>query len=229
MSNTRFHATLAAALVALSSAAMAESVGRTEIDLSAQPWSTLATFQNALKFDGGAHTIPLSTKVFYIAGASNEPLALLVISSTDGGTGTNVRWVSETCPSARKNFYADDFESDKQGRTRQCLVVNSSFAPYTFYKADSEVLAAAETKGLVLFRSGYSIRSVYGAAGGSLLRVNLMTKRNFVGLPGGAGASNQNEVPEALVAWGQALHKAVQSSVMSVSGKLELPPMSFSP
>ena len=220
----------AALLFALSPAVMAESIGRTEVDLSGQPWTTLTSYQTALKFDGGAHTVPLSTKVFYIAGPTAEPLALLAITSTTGGTGTNIRWVSESCPPSRKNFYANDFDSDRQGRTRQCLIVNSSFAPHTFFKADSEVLSAAQAQGISLFRTGYSIRSVHGAAGGSLLRVNLMTRRSFAGLAAaGSGAANQYGVPESLVAWGQELHKAVQASVMSVSGELRLPPISFSP
>ena len=218
-----------ASLVILSSSAAAESVGRTEVDLSAQAWSHLTTFQSTLKFDGGAHVTPLSTKVFFIPGPTAEPMAVLVITSTDGGTGTNVRWVSETCPPARKHFYSDDFSSDKQGRTRQCLIVNSSFATFAYLKPDSEVVAAAEARSLTLFRSGYSIRSVYSSQGGSLLRVNLMTKKNFAGLPDvDSAALNRLEVPPPLVAWGQALHKAVERSVMSLSGKLELPPISFS-
>ncbi|MBT2326318.1 hypothetical protein J7E62_28740 [Variovorax paradoxus] len=208
--------------------ASAESIGRTEFDPSGLPWIPLSRYSTSLKFDGGAHAIALETKAFYLAGPDSEPIAVLVLTSTEGGAGANVRWLSETCPPARPKFHTEDFGTGLNARTRQCLVVNSAFATMAYLKADSEIARAATEKGLALFKSGFSIRSVYGANGGTLLRVNLMTNRKFAGLPQvQAKAEDRHDTSEPLVAWGEALHKSVEESVLSMSGRLVLPPVSF--
>lgn len=219
---------LAAPLLALIASANAEPVGRTEFDPAGLPWIPLTEYQSPLKFDGGAHVVNLKTKAFYLAGSGPEPIAVLTVTSTEGGVAPSVRWVSETCPSARPKFHTDDFGTGASARTRQCLIVNPAFATMVFLKADSEIAKAAEEKGVALFKSGYSIRSVYGANGGTLLRVNLMTNRRFAGLPGvQPKADDKHETPEPLIAWGEALHKAMEDSVLSMSGRLVLPPVSF--
>lgn len=208
--------------------AHAEAVGRTDFDFASMPWIPLTQYQSSLKFNGGEHSIAVETKAFYLAGSGSEPVAVLVVTSTDGGNHAGVRWVSETCPPARPKFYTEDFDSGQNARTRQCLVVNSAFATTAFLKPDSEIALAATSKGLTLFKSGYSIRSVYGAHGGTLLRVNLMTNRKFAGLPNvQPKAKDTHETPDPLVAWGEALQKSVEDSVLSVSGHLVLPPIAY--
>ncbi|WP_454903622.1 hypothetical protein [Variovorax gossypii] len=219
---------LAAFSLLLAASASAEPVGRTEFDPGGLPWLPLTEYQSPLKFDGGAHVVNLKTKAFYLAGSGTEPLAVLTITSTEGGVAPSVRWVSETCPAARPKFHTDDFGTGQSARTRQCLIVNSALATMAFLKPESEIAKAAEQKGIALFKSGYSIRSVYGANGGTLLRVNLMTNKRFAGLAGvQPKAEDRHETPEPLIAWGEALHKAVEESVLSMSGKLVLPPVSF--
>jgi len=214
--------------LAAGSVVNAEAVGRTDFDSSNAPWIPLTQSQSSLKFNGGEHSVAMETKAFYLAGPGTEPIAVLVLTSTDGGNRSGVRWVSETCPQARSKFFTDDFDSAQNPRSRQCLVVNSAFATTSYLKPDSEIALAAASKGLTLFKSGYSIRSVYGAHGGTLLRVNLMTNRKFVGLPNvQPKAEDTHGTPDALVAWGEALQKSVEDSVLSLSGRLVLPPISF--
>ncbi|MCR6475144.1 hypothetical protein NU688_03155 [Variovorax sp. ZS18.2.2] len=219
---------LLAACSAVAGSASAESIGRTEFDPSGLPWIQLTQYESSLKFNGGEHRIAMETKVFYLAGPGPEPMAVLVLTSTEGGNRRSVDWVSETCPPARPKFHTEDFGTNQTARTRQCLVVNSAFATMSYLKPDSELVRAAAEKGIALFKSGYSIRSVYGANGGTLLRVNLMTNRKFAGLPQvKPQAEDRHEAPEPLVAWGEALQKNVEASVLSMSGRFVLPPVSF--
>jgi len=146
----------------------------------------------------------------------------LLVTSTESRFGGKVSWVSEICPEPRPKYFAKDYGSNKQTRVRECLIVNSAFAPFAFFKPESEVKALDE-KNLKLFKSGYSFRSVYGVEGGALLRVNLMTTKAYRGSQAAPADEQLHDVAPELVAWGEALHGAVRKSVSSLSGELTLP------
>lgn len=156
-------------------------------------------------------------------GPHGAPKALLVVTSTESRFGGKVRWVSEICPEPRPKYFAKDYGSNKQTRVRECLIVNSAFAPLAFFKPESEVIKAVDQKNLKLFKSGYSFRSVYGMEGGALLRVNLMTTKAFRGAQAVPAEEQLHEVAPELIAWGEALHASVRKSVSSLSGELALP------
>ncbi|MDB5763822.1 MAG: hypothetical protein JWQ21_2817 [Herminiimonas sp.] len=211
------------------SIARAEIIGRTELSLTEPGWTLLVTYETKLTFNNGEYTLPLQNKVFQLPGSNGEPKALLMVTSTEGGNRNNVKWTSEICPEPRARYFTQDFGSNKQTRVRECLIVNSAFAPFNFFQPGSEVLKAITEKGIKLFKSGYSLRSVYGANGGTLLRVNLMTNKNFKGLKDiPANAGQLHDVPPELVAWGELLHKTVSNSVSSLGGQFALPAIEFS-
>ena len=229
MTPQRLLATLAL-LVApvLGASAHTQTVGRTDIDLSGQPWVELTSYASELRFDGGIKVVPVDHKVYMLPGEGAEPRALLVISNTTGSVGSRVRWVSEMCPPARPMFHTDDFGTNQQIKVRRCLVVNASFVPSLFFQPGSEVPTALAAKGLSLFKTGYSIRSVFGSTSGEVLRVNLVTRRGFTGLPGASPvAQGTHDVAAPLVAWGEALQRATEAAVMSLPRSLTLPPASF--
>lgn len=203
-----------------------EPVGRAELQI-AEPWVALTSYSSNLNFDGGQHVIPMQSKAFYVPGLNGVPKALLVVTSTESRMGGRVRWVSEICPEPRPRYFAQDYGSNKQTRVRECLIVNSAFAPFSFFRPESEVLKAVDEKHLKLFKSGYSFRSVYGMDGGALLRVNLMTTKAFRGAQTAPTNEQLHEVPPELVAWGEALHSAVRKSVSSFSGELTLPALAL--
>ena len=206
---------------------MAESIGRTSLQLPAGNWSVLTAFDGNLIFDQYSK-MPLRTRVFKLVDSSGSVNALLSVTSTEGGRGSRIRWISQSCPESRPKYFTNDFGSNKQPDTRDCLVVNSAFAPFKFYKEDAEVIVALKSQNIQLFTNGYSLRTQYGSQAGTYLNVNLMTTKKFLGLPvGRSEASDIHEVPEALVAWGEALHKAVKNSVFSIDGELTLPPIEF--
>jgi hypothetical protein len=204
----------------------AEPVGRAELQLT-QPWVALASYSTNLNFDSGLHVIPMQSKAFYVPGLNGIPKAVLVVTSTESRLGGKVRWVSEVCPEPRPKYFAQDFGSNKQTRVRECLIVNSAFAPLAFFRPESEVLKAVDEKNLKLFKSGYSFRSVYGVEGGALLRVNLMTGKAFRGTQAAPSSDQLHDVAPELVAWGEALHAAVRQSVSSPSGELTLPALAL--
>lgn len=212
----------------LSGPSIAETVGRVKVELPGNNWSILTEFEGNLIFDQ-YKKMPLQTKVFKLADDKGAVLALLSITSTEGGRGSRIRWTSQQCPEARQKYFTNDFGSNKQPDTRDCLVVNSAFAPFKFYKEDSEVIKALQQQNIQLFTNGYSLRTQYGSQSGTYLNVNLMTTKKFLGSAGArAEASELHEAPEPLVAWGEELHKAVKDAVFSVGGELALPRIDFS-
>jgi len=214
------------ASMSLASTSRAESIGHAEFQIG-EPWAVLTSYDTSLTYDNGVLVIPVHNKVFYIPGPDGVPKALLTVSSTETRIPGRVRWVSEICPDARPKFFTEDHQSNKQTRVRECLVVNSSFAPLLFYRPDSELAQAAKEKGISLFKSGYSFRSVYGANGGALVRVHLATTRAFRGSPTAPESEQLHDVAPELVAWGEALHAAVRKSASSLSGELVLPAIEF--
>jgi hypothetical protein len=218
---------LFAVLFALScSSPRAETIGHAEIEVG-EPWVKLTGYVTNLSYDNGARLIPMQNRVFYIPGPNGIPKAVLVVTGTESRISGNVKWISEICPEARPKYFAQDYGSNKLTRIRECLVVNSAFAPFAFFRPESEVLKAASEKGIELFKAGYSFRSVYGTSGGALVRVNLMTTKAFKGLQATPQADQLHEVAPELVAWGEALHSAVRKSASSLRGTLELPPIEF--
>jgi hypothetical protein len=210
----------------------AETVGRTDIALPGAQWTLLTSYTTKMTFDKGRgmeQSLPLHTKVFQLPADDGTIKALLVVTSSGSGSRmASVTWVSETCPQPRNGYFTQDYRSNQHGNTRECLIINSSFGPFSYFKPDSEVLKAIEASGLTLFKSGYSLRTQYGAKGGTLLRVNLVTRKDFKGLPAATPAARDTHgVPPALVAWGESLHKRVKGSVLSISGELALPPVEF--
>jgi hypothetical protein len=207
------------------SSTCAETVGRAELQI-AEPWVALTSYVTNLNFSNG-QAIPMQSKAFYVPGPNGVPKALLVVTSTESRFGGSVKWVSEVCPEPRPKYFAQDYGSNTQTRVRECLIVNSAFAPFAFFRAESEVLKSLEEWKLALFKSGYSFRSVHGVEGGALLRVNLITTRAFQGSPTAPASEQLHEVAPKLVAWGEALHGAVRRSVYSLSGELTLPPITL--
>lgn len=207
--------------------AKADTVGRTNFNVQGGNWSVLTEFDGNLIFDQ-YKKMPLHTRVLKLADDSGAVIALLSVTSTEAGRGSRIRWTSQQCPESRPRYFTNDFGSNRQPDTRDCLVVNSSFAPFKFYKEDSEVVTALQQQNIQLFTVGYSLRAQYGSQAGTYLNVNLMTTKTFLGLPGAQHeASDVHEVPEALVAWGEALHRAVKDSVFSLGGELALPRIEF--
>jgi len=203
-----------------------ETVGHAEVAI-AEPWVVLTSYLTKLSYDNGLLVIPVHNKVFYIPGPNGVPKAVLVVTGTEARISGKVQWLSEICPDPRPKYFSQDYGSNKQTRVRECLIVNSSFAPFLYFKPDSEVLKAANEKGVNLFKVGYSFRSVYGTSGGALVRVNLMTTRAFKGSKTSPTNEQLHEVAPELVAWGEALHRSVRNSASSANGELVLPSIEF--
>jgi hypothetical protein len=220
-------AILAALALACLPAGAADRIGRTALDVP-EGFVQVHAWEGRLTFNGGEHSIPLHHVLYQLPGPDDTPRALLQVTSTEGGNRANVDWISETCPEPRPKYFTEDYGTRALKARRECMVVNSEFVPARFFKPDAEVPKVLEDKGLKFFRSGHSLRTVLGARAGTLVRVNLMVQRGFEGLPGAAvRAGDLHETPPALVAWGEALHDAVNTSVFSVGGALRLPPIAF--
>jgi hypothetical protein len=211
------------------SSAFAESVGRVSFTLPSEQWQLVGGYERELKFNEGLNTTPLTTRLYQLPGDGGMPRALLLVTSTDNSTRPLVNWVSESCPPARDKYFADDFGTNRRPHEKECLIVNTAFSAAALFKDNPDVQRLAQERGIRLPATGHSLRSTVGSPKGLYLHVNLMTPRGFKGLPGSTPrAADLQRVDPALVAWAEALHDAVKSSVYSVTGKLELPPIDIS-
>jgi hypothetical protein len=221
------------ALIALSASLMttahAESVGRAKFELPSTEWTELVSFEQQLTFNGGQYVMPLHTTAYVLPGeAGATPKAIFVVTSSRAGNRESVRWVSDKCPAPRPKFLAMDFGTNQLTDRLECVVVNAEFNPAAFFKGEQRITEALREKGLQLFKTGYSLRSIVGVKTGTYLRTNLMVQRDFKGLEGAsANAEDRQEVPEALVAWAEAMHAASKASTNSMGGSLALPPIQF--
>lgn len=214
---------LAAALCPGLPVGAAEQVGRTVFELPAG-WERVLAYQGRLVFNGGADHIPVHHVLYQLPGKAGVPDALLMVSSTEGGYRLSVRWETERCPEPRDGYFSSDYGSMVQTRTIECLVVNPAFVPTRFFTPDGEVTKGMAAANLRFFARGASMRSVVGIQGGTQLRVNLMTRAGFAGLPEAQPKVNDlHGAPPGLVAWGEALHQAVKDSVLALDGRLQLP------
>lgn len=230
MRRARFVACAAPVLLALAIPAWAEQVGRSTFELPAGGWQRLASHEHALNFDQGQTVLPLFSTAYVLPGAGQEVRALLVVTSSDAGLPGRMRWVSEPCAPARPRYFTDDYGTNTQPQRRDCLVVNTAFAPSLYFAKDDWLLTALRERKWSLSKGGISLRSVVGTTNGGLLRVNLVARQGFVGQPPGSMAGRDlHEVAPELVAWGMALHDAVHESAFSARGALTLPAMSFAP
>jgi hypothetical protein len=208
-------------------ACAAESVGRIEFDLPSPEWQTLAAYEQGLHYQNGV-VIPLFTKLYALPGKGSTPKAMLVVTSTSGSHPGPTRFVTEVCPEPRAKFHTADFDSNKLTRVRECIVVNSAFVAATYFRDAEKVLQALKDRGVTLPTSAYSLRSTAGFESGSFVRVNLITARSFAGLRGGVpDAADTHGVAPALVAWAEALHRAVKSAALQPGGRLALPAIAF--
>ena len=207
-------------------------VGRAALQLPGPEWKALTEYRTARKYNEysgqqpASHDVAVENKVFVLARADGSAKALLVVSSSVSANRKSVNYQGDACPAARPKFFSDNFGSGAASDRIECLVVNAAYPSATLSRLNVEIGKAIAAHGIRFDKSGYYVRSVYGAANGTFLQVNLFTSTAFKGLAGApAGGRDTHEVPEELVNWGNALHKAVRGSVLSFSGKVELPPL----
>jgi hypothetical protein len=220
-----FHFFLCALFLLRATFSQAETLGHAEFEIK-PPWEILTKYETALSFNGGEYKVTMDNLALYIPGDNDVPKAILVLTGVNASRGRKIRWVSEICPQSRKNYFTEDFGSNQQADVKHCLIVNTNFAPFVFFKPDAEVIKSAQEKGLKIFKSGYSIRSVY-ANQSSLFRVNLMTTKNFKGLSKKPQHTEFFEVNPDLIALGEALDEAVSDVITSFSGSFTLPTVEF--
>ncbi len=206
-------------LIALvSQGASAQSVGRTEIKNLSSSWEQLTLYDmKGLSLDGGMQHIPMQGMVFL-----NRPDGmLLIIESTLGGHGKAVKWVSMKCGLTRENFFTNDYGSNQAPWNTQCVVANAKFSSKTYLAEVSPQAAEAVEKQGLRFEKGQLIRTWSGVSSGTYLKVYVFSASSFK-VETTAEKESRSGVNEALVAFAEALHKAVYDSTLSLGGNLSL-------
>ena len=168
----------------------AETVGRLEFELPSPTWKLVASTEHPLRYQSGIE-IPLFTKVYVLPGTAAVPKAMLIVTSTSGSHPGRTQWVTERCPEPRARYFATDFDTNKLIRVRECIVVNPAFVAANYFGSADPLQQAIKDAGVALPPSAYSLRSLVGLDGGTLVRVHLIAAKSFVGLPNATPAASE--------------------------------------
>lgn len=191
----------------------AQAVGRTEIKDLPDGWKQLAIYElKGLSLNSGTKYIPMQGGVF-LSGSRDM---LLVVESTTGGNSASVNWVTMKCPASRENYFTNDYGANQNPRDTRCLVVNARYSDKKYLEGVSPEAASAVEKEKLKFERGHLIRTWSGLSGGTYLKVYLF-KTSPLKVASGANANEQE-----LIAFGEALQKAVYDSTLSLGGGLSL-------
>ncbi|MBX3621109.1 MAG: hypothetical protein KF891_14155 [Rhizobacter sp.] len=152
--------------------------------------------------------------------------AYLLVENIDTGGG-RFEW-HESCahvkPSARVFVYSP-FHTNRD----ECVVVQGPFdLTAALEQLDSQAYALATARGWKLGSQGYIVVATFAIESGSMLSVTALVPTPFSGLAShdiGPSTAQASGVPPSAIAWGLALGKEVQSGVLSLSRKWQLPPI----
>ena len=204
------------------------AVGRVEVEFAEEGWKEIA-LPDASQAYGGDKSGALAVEgKLYVRDAPDIDSQVLVIVSTNsagmgGGRGGYMAY-SPNCKSDDHNHREGN--EGFRATFAQCLMVTPLYNGESVYKALAPGLMALPASDLVsLQRPVYTVWSRHAISTGSFVDV-----RVFVTAPMEADSASvtdtlPNGVPPAQVAWGRQLKEAVKSSVYSLSGHLQMPPI----
>jgi hypothetical protein len=210
-------AACATSLLALGAVAAPVQVGRSVLDV---PDSVDAqSFALPAKSVDGDGNLVLERKIVrWTPAGTATPSVLLIEGITSGGS--RFEW-GDSCRAVKPGadvFVHRPFHSSRD----QCVVAVGPVDLASFFASVHKDVAA--DPGWRPSGEGYFVRATLSISSGAHMNVNAYLPRPFAG--GGWQGSvpaHDAEFPEHVAAWAMALQQQVESSVLSLSGKWQLP------
>lgn len=208
------------------------SVGRVDIKFAEDGWKEIPLPDRAQTYGGdkdGALSVQGKLYLRDSTGGTGPILVLVSSSSTGfgGGRGAYMTY-SPKCHSDEQAFREGN-EGFGQ-RFAQCLTAWPRYSSENVFKALApEVLGLRASGDVPNLPALYTVRSRHAISTGSFLDVMVFVT-SPLGAEGDAVTENLPKgVPSSHVVWGRQLKDAVKSSVYSLSGRLEMPPIRMAP
>lgn len=212
---------------AVTSQAAEFSVGRVDIKFADEGWKEVPLPDAAQAYGGDrSGALAVQEKLFVqYREASETPVLVLVSANSDGlggGRGGHMTY-SVNCKSDEENYREGN--EGFRASFAQCLTVMPPYEGASVIKALAPQLEGVlKTEGADM-PPFYTVWSRHAISTGSFVDVRVFTVFPISADGGAATGALPKDVPPAHVAWGRQLKDAVKSSVYSLSGRLEMPPI----
>lgn len=216
---------LCLALAAVTVRAGDFSVGRVEVKFSDEGWSEVSLPDSERTYGGDRNgALPVRSKLYVRGSTGGGAQVLALVSATQGGLCGGHMTYSPQCEPDDSEYREGN--SGFRRSFAQCLVVLPLYTSESvFRELAPEIAELRRTGALSVGSAVYSVLSRHAISTGAFVDVRVFTAAP-IELSGGAVADPLPEgVLPAHVAWGRQLKEAVKSSVYSLSGRLEVPPL----
>lgn len=203
------------------------SVGRVDIKFAEEGWKEVPLPEQSMAYGGDKEgALAVRAKLFVRNGSPNEGPVLMLVSANSegmgGGRGGYMTYSTE-CKSDEHNYREGN--EGFRASFAQCLMVTPRYHGPSVIKAlapQLEGVLKPEGSELPPF---FTIWSRHAISTGSFVDVRVFTVFPVRGDGTTISDPIPKEVPPAQVAWGRQLKDAVKSSVYSLSGRLDIPPI----
>lgn len=212
---------------AVTSHAVEFSVGRVDIRFADEGWKEVPLPDLAQSYGGEkSGALAVQAKLFVRDGSDSETPVLVLVSANSAGLGGGrggYMTYSVECKSDEDNYREGN--EGFRASFAQCLTVTPLYDGPSVIKT-----LAPQLEGALKFEGGetppfYTVWSRHAISTGSFVDVRVFTVFPISADGAAAAGALPKDVPPAHVAWGRQLKDAVKSSVYSLSGRLEMPPI----
>ena len=213
---------------AVTSHAAEFSVGRVDIRFADEGWKEVPLPDRAQSYGGEkSGALAVQAKLFVRDGSASEVPVLVLVSANSqgmgGGRGGYMTY-SPNCKSDEHNYREGN--EGFNASLLQCLTVMPRYNGSSVIKALAPQLEGAlKTEEGTELPPFYTVWSRHAISTGSFVDVRVFTVFPISADGSAAVGALPQDVPPAHVVWGRQLKDAVKSSVYSLSGRLEMPPI----
>lgn len=213
--------------VAVAGHAAEFSVGRVDIRFADEGWKEVPLPDAAQAYGGDkSGALEVQAKLFVRAESVREAPVLVLVSTNSAGMGGGrggYMSYSPNCKSDDRNYREGN--EGFRASFAQCLTVMPRYNGVSVIKA-----LAPQLEGELLTEGAklppfYTVWSRHAISTGSFVDVRVFTVFPISADGTAAADALPKDVPPTHVAWGRQLKDAVKSSVYSLSGRLDMPPL----
>lgn len=198
------------------------SVGRVEVNFAEAGWKEVPLPDSERAYRGDRDgALPVQSKLFIQNVPGRDAQVLLLVSGTSGGLGGGYMSYSPVCESDEHEYREGN--SGVRRPFAQCLSVLPLYSSESVFKALAPSLL--KLPAVPVSRPLYSIISRHAISTGVFLDVRVFVTEPIAVTGNPLTDTLPDGVPPEHVAWGRQLKEAVKSSVYSISGRLDVPPL----
>lgn len=203
------------------------SVGRVDIRFADEGWKEVPLPDSAQAYGGDrSGALAVQEKLFVRDGGANATPVLILVSANSeglgGGRGGQMTYSTE-CKSDEHNFREGN--EGFRASFAQCLTVTPLYDGPSVIKALAPQLEGTLKVEGAQMPPFYTVWSRHAISTGSFVDVRVFTVFPISAEGAAAAGVVPKDVPSAHVEWGRQLRDAVKSSVYSLSGRLDMPPI----